>query len=83
MRLRFPILIAVVLLGSASLASAQLTTESDVRQKLESNGYSKIHEVKFGSDGITAKAVKDGKEWSLVLDSSGKIMQLTSGSTSR
>lgn len=77
MGLRVPALTAVLLLGTASLAFGQLTTEKDVQQKLESEGYTQVRDVKFGPEVITAKAVKDGKEWSLVVDSSGKVMQLT------
>jgi len=69
------VLAGILLLGSGSLGLAQLTTQQDVQTKLEHEGYTQIQDFKFGSDGINAKAVKDGKEWSLVLDSSGKIIQ--------
>ena len=78
-RLRVPALAAAVLLGTAPIALAQLTTEKDVQQKLESAGYTQVRDVKFGPEVVTAKAVKDGKEWSLAIDSSGKIMQMTQG----
>lgn len=78
-RLRVPALTAAVLLGTAPIALAQLTTEKDVQQRLESEGYTQVRDVKFGAEVITAKAVKDGKEWSLAIDSNGKVMQMTQG----
>ena len=78
-RLRVTALTAAVLLGTAPIVLAQLTTEKDVQQKLESEGYTQVRDVKFGPEVITAKAMKDGKEWSLAIDSTGKIMQMTQG----
>jgi hypothetical protein len=72
---RAVILAGIFLLGTSWPGSAQLVTEQEVQNKLEQAGYTRIHDIKFGSEGINAKAMKDGKEWSLVVDSSGKILQ--------
>jgi hypothetical protein len=40
---------------------------------LEKAGYTQVRDVKSTPEGISAKAVKDGKEVSLFIDSSGKI----------
>ena len=42
---------------------------------LEREGYTQVRDVKSGPEGISAKAVKDGKEVSVVVDSSGKVKQ--------
>ena len=51
-----------------------LTTQ-EVVAKLESAGYSQIREMKSGKI-ITYKAVRAGKEVSLVVDSFGKVKEL-------
>ncbi len=56
--------------------SAQLTqTEQNVLSALEKAGYTQVRDVKSSAEGISAKAIKDGKEVSLVIDSSGKIRE--------
>ena len=57
------------------LVHAQLTTEQDVQRTLEREGYQQVRDVNFTAEGITAKAVKDGKQVSLMLDPTGKIKQ--------
>ena len=70
------LLLAALLVGGVSpLVHAQLTTEQDVQRTLEREGYQQVRDVNFTSEGITAKAVKDGKQVSLMLDPSGKIKQ--------
>jgi hypothetical protein len=69
------VLAAAFLGGLPSLVHAQLTTEQDVQRTLEREGYQQVRDVKFTSEGITAKAVKDGKQVSLMLDPTGKIKQ--------
>jgi hypothetical protein len=70
------LLLAAILVGGVSpLVYAQLTTEQDVQRTLEREGYQQVRDVNFTSEGITAKAVKDGKQVSLMLDPSGKIKQ--------
>jgi hypothetical protein len=70
------LLLAAILVGGVSpLVYGQLTTEQDVQRTLEREGYQQVHDVKFTSEIITAKAVKDGKQVSLMLDPSGKIKE--------
>lgn len=56
-------------------AHAQQMTEQDVQTTLQKDGYQQVHDIKFSKDGIDAKAVKDGKPVSVVMDTSGKVMQ--------
>jgi hypothetical protein len=66
---------ATIAAGSHSIALAQITTEDQVKAKLESQGYKDIRDVKFGPEGITLKATKDGRDQSLTMDSSGKVIE--------
>jgi hypothetical protein len=54
---------------------AYALTQQELIAKLESAGYSQIREVKSTAEGIAVKAMKNGKEVSLVLDSSGQIQE--------
>jgi hypothetical protein len=61
--------------GSGTLA--QLTqAEQNALSALQEAGYTQVRDVKSTAEGISAKAVKDGKEVSLVIDSGGKIQIL-------
>ena len=73
--LRLLPLAATLLIGLPIAGHAQLTTEDSVQRTLESQGYKDVKDIKFTSEGITAKAVKDGKEVSLLVDTTGKVMQ--------
>jgi hypothetical protein len=59
--------------GNSPLVYAQLTTEKDVQTHLEGEGYQQIRDIKFTPEGITARAMKDGQQVSLIIDSSGKV----------
>jgi hypothetical protein len=52
---------------------AMTQTEKDARSALEKAGYTRIRDVKSTRDGVTAKAMKDGKDMSVVVDTSGEI----------
>jgi hypothetical protein len=75
MRMRTMALAAAFVFATVAIGSAQLRTEQDVQEKLEQAGYTHVRDIKFSGEGIHAKATKDGKEVSLVVDSSGKIME--------
>jgi hypothetical protein len=54
---------------------AHALTEQELVAKLESAGYSHIRDIKSTAEGTAVKAMKDGKEVSLVVDSSGQIKE--------
>ena len=54
---------------------AYALTSQEVVAKLEAAGYSQIREMKSGKI-MTYKAVRAGKEVSLVIDSYGKVKEL-------
>jgi hypothetical protein len=64
---------SLAMVGIFSPASA--LTQQELIAKLESAGYSQIREVKSTPEGIAAKAMKNGKEVSLVVDSSGQFQE--------
>jgi hypothetical protein len=45
------------------------------RRELEAAGYSRISDIKSTAEGTAVKAMKDGKEVRLVVDSSGQIKE--------
>ncbi len=62
------------LLGSASLAFAAPQTRTDMKQSLEQQGYSQVHNFKNMGEGISVQAMKDGQNWHLVLSPQGQIV---------
>jgi hypothetical protein len=67
------ILSALVMVGVLSPAHA--LTQQELVAKLEAAGYSQVREIKSTAEGTSVKAVKNGKEVSLVVDSSGQIQE--------
>lgn len=54
---------------------AHALTQQELIARLESAGYSQIREIKSTAEGTAVKAMKNGKEVSLVVDSSGQIQE--------
>jgi hypothetical protein len=67
------VLCSLVMVGALSPAHA--LTEQELIAKLEAAGYSQIRDIKSTAEGTSVKATKDGKEVSIVVDSSGKIQE--------
>jgi hypothetical protein len=56
--------------------SSQISVaDQELIRKLEEAGYTQVRDIKSTAEGIAAKATKDGKEVSLVADSSGKVRE--------
>jgi hypothetical protein len=68
-----PISQAALWLAIVSPASAP--TQDELVAKIQVAGYSQVSDTKSTADGITATAMKDGKEVRLVVDSSGQIKE--------
>jgi hypothetical protein len=60
---------------SAANAPQISAAERDLIMKLEKAGYTEIREIKSTAEGIAVKAKKDGREVSLVSDSSGNVRE--------
>jgi hypothetical protein len=63
------------LLVASVFSPAHALTQQELIAKLESAGYSQVRDIKSTAEGTAAKAMKDGKEVSLVVDSSGQIQE--------
>ncbi|WP_026202625.1 PepSY domain-containing protein [Bradyrhizobium sp. WSM2793] len=74
MRIRM-IYSAVLLAIAAGLSPAQALTQEELVAKIQAAGYSQVRDIKSTAEGTTVKAVKDGKEVTLVVDSSGQIKE--------
>jgi hypothetical protein len=54
---------------------AHALTQEELVTKLEAAGYSQVRDIKSTAEGISVKATKDGKDISLVVDSSGQVKE--------
>ena len=59
----------------AEFSPAYALTQDELVSKLQSAGYSQIRDIKSTAEGISVKATKDGKDVSLVVDSSGQVKE--------
>jgi hypothetical protein len=77
MSLRFfsQVVLCSLVMGSGFVSPASALTDQELVAKLESAGYSQIRDIKSTAEGISVKAMKDGKEVSLVVDSSGQVKE--------
>jgi hypothetical protein len=63
----------LVIIGCFSPAYA--LTQQELVAKLEAAGYSQIRDIKSTAEGTAVKATENGKEVSLVVDSSGQVKE--------
>jgi hypothetical protein len=56
-------------------APAHALTQQELVAKLEAAGYTMVSDVKSTAEGIVAKAIKNGKEVRVVVDSNGQIKE--------
>ena len=57
------------------VSPASALTQDELVAKIQAAGYSQVSDIKSTAEGITATAMKDGKEVRLVVDSSGQIKE--------
>jgi hypothetical protein len=67
--------IACCLVMASTFTPAHALTEKELVAKLEAAGYSQIRDIKSSAEGISVKATKNGKDVSLVVDSSGQVKE--------
>jgi hypothetical protein len=60
---------------AGAFSPAHALTQEELVAKLQSAGYSQIRDVKSTPEGTSVKATKDGKDVSLVVDSSGQVKE--------
>jgi hypothetical protein len=68
-------LLLAALMAVAPLAPAHALTQDELVAKLEAAGYSQVRDIKSTAEGISVKATKNGKDVSLVVDSSGQVKE--------
>jgi len=54
---------------------AHALTQQELIAKLEAAGYSQIRDIRSTAEGISVKAMKNGKAVSLVVDTSGQVKE--------
>jgi hypothetical protein len=67
------VLWSLMMVGICSPAHA--LTQEELVAKLEAAGYSQVRDIKSTAEGTAVKAKKDGKDVSLVVDSSGQVKE--------
>jgi hypothetical protein len=65
----------VLCLALLVAAPAFALTQQELVAKLEAAGYAMVSDIKSTAEGTVAKAVKNGKEVRLVVDSNGQIKE--------
>ncbi|WP_377827614.1 hypothetical protein ACFKHW_23255 [Bradyrhizobium lupini] len=66
----------VLLLAIAGvLSSAHALTQEELVAKIQAAGYAQVSDIKSTAEGVTAKAVKNGRAVTLVVDSSGRVKE--------
>lgn len=75
MRMRMIYRVAALLALAAGLSPVHALTQEELVAKIQAAGYAQVSDIKSTAEGITAKAVKDGKPVTLVVDSSGQIKE--------
>ncbi|WP_456640278.1 PepSY domain-containing protein [Bradyrhizobium sp. USDA 10063] len=66
---------ALCLTIAGALSPAYALTREELVAKLEAAGYSQVGEMKSTAEGTIVKAVKDGKEVHIVVDSGGQFKE--------
>ena len=75
MRTRTIFQATILLAIAAGLSPAFALTQEELIAKIQAAGYSQVSDVKSTAEGTTAKAMKNGKQVRLVVDSSGQIKE--------
>jgi len=65
----------ILLAIAAGLSPVYALTQAELVAKIQAAGYSQVSDVKSTAEGTTAKAMKNGKEVRLVMDSGGQIKE--------
>lgn len=69
------IVIGSSLMVTGLSGTAAALTQEELVARLQAAGYAQIRDVKSTAEGISVKATKDGKDVSLVVDSSGQVKE--------
>jgi len=67
--------VVLLFVSGLCLHACNALTQEELLARLEAAGYSQIREIKSTAEGTSVKAMKNGKEVSIVVDSSGQIQE--------
>ncbi|MBW7966340.1 hypothetical protein [Bradyrhizobium sp. BR 10261] len=67
--------VALLLAIAGGLSPALARTQEELVARIQAAGYAQASDIKSTAEGTTAKAVKDGRQVRLVVDSSGQIKE--------
>jgi hypothetical protein len=69
------VVIALSVMITVLSGTAAALTREELVARLEAAGYAQVRDIKSTAEGISVKATKDGKDVSLVVDSSGQVKE--------
>lgn len=75
MRIRTILQLLLILALTGSTSAAGALTQEELVARIKAAGYTEVSDIKSTAEGIAAKAVKDGKPVTLVVDSSGQVKE--------
>ena len=75
MRTRTIFRTVLLLAVAGGTSSAHALTQEELVARIQAAGYVQVRDIKSTAEGITAKAVKNGKAVTLVVDSSGQVKE--------
>ncbi|WP_445220993.1 hypothetical protein ACKWRH_13845 [Bradyrhizobium sp. Pa8] len=75
MRTRTILHTLLLLAVTGGVPTARALTQDELIARIQAAGYSQVSDIKSTAEGTTAKAMKNGKEVRLVIDSSGQIKE--------
>ncbi|MDA9436449.1 PepSY domain-containing protein [Bradyrhizobium sp. CCBAU 51627] len=66
---------ALLLASAGGFSPALALSQEELVARIQAAGYAQVSDIKSTAEGISAKAVKDGKPVRLVVDSSGQVKE--------
>lgn len=66
---------ALLLACAGGVSPALALTQEELVARIQAAGYAQVSDIKSTAEGISARAVKDGKPVRLVVDSSGQVKE--------
>jgi hypothetical protein len=66
---------SLLLAIACGLSPAHALTQEELVAKIQAAGYSQVSDIKSTAEGISVKAMRNGKDVRLVVDSAGQIKE--------
>jgi len=75
MRTRTILQAFLILALTGGMSDARALTQDELVARIKAAGYTEVSDVKSTAEGTSARAIKNGKQVRLVVDSSGQIKE--------